>query len=140
MAADQTQNNVLAKLSVREWLSIIGGLLVVAAVAGMGYSSLLSADTTQTTAIKANSAAMKRQDENSKQMVKTQNEANAEMQAIQLRLQAIEINQNTNTKKLDRNELMLQQLILMGELAMKGKDLGGVAYTVGPPTKKQTGW
>tara|TARA_R110002153_G_scaffold226326_1_gene378962 strand:- start:1240 stop:1623 length:384 start_codon:yes stop_codon:yes gene_type:complete len=111
MPSEQISNNSLAKFLTVEWLSLMGGLLMIASVSGMGYSNLLAADDANIKAIKANTKAMQVRDEDSKAFAGTQAEFTIEIQTIHLRLQAIEINQENSTKQQDRIEDMLERLI-----------------------------
>jgi Flp pilus assembly protein TadB len=111
MYEERMTNDMLAKLGIREWVSILGSILLAASVATMGYSNLLRADEAQTVAIVANTKAMLARDKNNAAIVATQNDFNTEIQTIQLRLQAIEINQNTRNGQQDRIEKLLNELV-----------------------------
>jgi Tfp pilus assembly protein PilO len=111
---EQISNNTIAKFMTVEWLSLMGGLLVMAAVSGMGYSNLLSADQANITAVKANTAKLEEKTKSTKIVIETQKGFSLEIQGIQLRLQAIEINQENSKRQNDRIETLINELVRRG--------------------------
>lgn len=111
---DQISNNAIAKFMTVEWLSLMGGLLVMAAVSGMGYSNLLSADQANITAVKANAAKLAEKEKSNQVVIETQKGFSIEIQEIQLRLQAIEINQENSKYQNDRIESLINELVRRG--------------------------
>ena len=122
----QITNNMLAKLGIKEWLSILGSMVLTVALAATGYSNLLQADEMQTSAIVANTSAMLKRDKTSESIVNTQKAFSVNIQTIHLRLQAIEIKQDTSKEQQTRIEVMLRELLLRDEVSRLEEETEGV--------------